>query len=732
MPLTKGQQKAYELMCSGENVFLTGEAGTGKSYVLQEFIERQRAQDKNVVVCAPSGIAAINVGGSTIHRTFKAPFEPAISRPGKVPSVITSADTIIIDEISMCRIDLFDFIAQTIIKANQRRSKKDEKDIQLIVVGDFCQLPPVVTDKDRKVLTEHYRDDVGNGYAFQSGFWGIFQFRTAYLQEIMRQSDKDFIDALNRARMGDASCIDYFNKNSCKNKLTGGIELCATNKQAQEINQKGLLGIRSVMHEYHAEESGEVNDSDRPAEQVLNLKEGARVMLLTNDAEDKWQNGSIGTINDLKMNSISIELDNGKMVEIVRHRWIIEKYIVDEEMCDGELQKVVRKEEIGRYEQFPLKLAYAITMHKSQGQTYDQVNISPAAWAPGQLYVALSRAKTIKKMHLTMPILPQYLVAAKEVVDFYHSLNNECNYDVNAINSVNKKNMEKEVDEMIEPRNFEENTDTELQEELIGQKQKTKTTSFRLTEETADKFKEFLEKIPGSREDAFIDLMDVYELHHSKSLVPDREKEINSFQIHANALVAAYTRSLEICAEAEDSIKKSYDYQITSKDKIIADYQEKYEEAKVKFNEIKNELDEFKAKLALAEKEAEDAKEKQVSAEQKAADKVEIANMLQIQLKEATDKVVEYPTLKETEAFLRGELAKSEQTIKDNQKDAEIAQERAVAAKDREIAAAKLDAEKELMKLEKEKNTENQVLRDKIDRLKDEISELKLELSKLR
>lgn len=422
MSFTEGQEKAYAYMWCGYNVFLCGEAGTGKSYVLHRFIHEKREKKKNVLVCAPSGIAAIHVSGVTIHRAFQAPTEPIIKPPAKVPLTVEVADILVIDEISMCRIDLFDYIAQTIQKANKKRQKYGKLPIQVIVVGDFCQLPPVLLDKDKEILDEYYGEDIGNAYAFQSKYWKRFQFKNIVLTDIVRQKDMNFVKALNQARMGDKQCVDFLNKNSANYPMKNGIYIYSTNCKVKELNTRELEVINNPLWEFEAGERGIVNEADRMTERILRLKVGARVMMLTNDSENKWQNGSLGTILNIKSEQIKVHLDNGKEVNVAPYSWKIERYVLVEQKVGEKTIKVLEKEEIGTFEQFPLKLAYAITMHKSQGQTYERANVSPDAWAPGQLYVALSRVKEINKMHLLSGIEERCLITAPEVKAFYENI----------------------------------------------------------------------------------------------------------------------------------------------------------------------------------------------------------------------------------------------------------------------------------------------------------------------
>ena len=407
------------------NVFLSGEAGTGKSYVLHQFINEKREARKNVLVCAPSGIAAIHVSGVTIHRAFQAPTEPIIRRPSKLPPTIEEADILVIDEISMCRIDLFDFVAQIVQKANKKRRQYGKEEIQVIVVGDFCQLPPVLSEKDKEILDEYYGEDIGNAYAFQSRYWNKFRFKNIVLSDIVRQNDMAFVEALNQARLAYKQCIDFFNQKSSEYPMKNGIYIYSTNRKVRELNTRELEKINQPLWEFEAEEKGMIKETDRMTEKTLKLKVGARVMTLTNDLENRWQNGSLGTIINIGKKQINIQLDNGNDVNITPHRWSVERYIVVEKMEGKHVVKMLEKEEIGAFEQFPLKLAYAITMHKSQGQTYDQANISPVAWAPGQLYVALSRVKEINKMYLLSDIKTQHLLTATEVKAFYQNIEME-------------------------------------------------------------------------------------------------------------------------------------------------------------------------------------------------------------------------------------------------------------------------------------------------------------------
>ena len=406
MALTAGQSAALHAMNAGRNVFLSGEAGTGKSFVLRTFLEQT---DRNVVVCAPTGIAAINVGGTTLHRAFKVPMDPIgpEKEPQTVQEVIEKAQTIVIDEISMCRFDVFEFVAKSIRKAEKKAKHKK----QLIVVGDFLQLPPVVTDKDRKALDFLWGDDaVRDGFAFQAPMWQDFDFVTVVLDEVMRQKgDSDFVTKLNDVRRGRVDALDWFNANAAAKQP--GICLCATNKEAERINSTEIEKLKGRARIYRADSQGNVSDTDKPVADFLKIKPGMRVMSVINAKTGEFQNGTLGTVKTAELGVVLVHWDNGVTAEVEPYTWDIFDYKVD--------GKEVKKVTIGSFRQMPLKPAYAITIHKSQGQTYDSVNVYPNCFADGQLYVALSRCKTIEHLHLVKKIKPEWLRTSGDVLAFY-------------------------------------------------------------------------------------------------------------------------------------------------------------------------------------------------------------------------------------------------------------------------------------------------------------------------
>lgn len=427
--LTKDQKRALAILESGKNVFLTGEAGTGKSFVLKEYMHRNR--NKNIIVCAFTGIAAINVGGSTLHRVFKAPL--GVIRPGeynKNPAdFIVKADIIIIDEISMCRIDLFEYVIRSIRAAENKRQTYENMEAleqgrmprvidpkQIIVVGDFYQLAPVIGKNDETAFYTFWnRDTICDGFAYASSLWYDLDFKNIVLREIVRQSgDPEYIQNLNKIRNGDINGVVWFNEHVSREPLPGAIFLCGTNAKANRINDQRSQAITTESKIYRASTSGVVGEGDKMTSEELVLKVGMQVMTLVNDTNRQYQNGSIGKITALWDDHVDVRFNNGKLASVVYYDWEISGY----EVHGDKIERVV----LGNYKQLPLKIAYAITIHKSQGQTYSNVNISPECFAPGQLYVALSRAQTSKGMSFEHAISSGALKTSYHVKRFYEEL----------------------------------------------------------------------------------------------------------------------------------------------------------------------------------------------------------------------------------------------------------------------------------------------------------------------
>ncbi len=413
------QRIALQQMIDGKNIFLTGGAGTGKSTIISEFKKYLENTNKEYIICAPTGIASINIEGVTLHRAFKIPLGPILEKPKFIPQILKDIECIIIDEISMVRIDVFEYVASMIINTNRFRQKNCMPMIQVIVCGDFFQLPPVITENDREVLEKFAYSNLRKGFAFESPMWSIFNFLFIELNEVVRQSDYNFISALHNIRIGNKNAISWFN-NACSNvEQKDAILVCGTNKKADEKNK---LELDKIANEkkwvFKSEITGIVNENDKVAPDVIELKVGCRVMVLINDTiDDEYQNGSLGNVTKITKDEVTVKIDEGNTVVITRNTWKIENY-KGETNSKGKVS--VSKETIGTYTQFPLKLGYAVTIHKSQGKTFDKANIDPWCWDCGQLYVALSRVSDIQGLSLMSPIQPRCLVCDYDVKRFYN------------------------------------------------------------------------------------------------------------------------------------------------------------------------------------------------------------------------------------------------------------------------------------------------------------------------
>lgn len=431
---TKDQNRAYSYAMAGQSLFITGGPGTGKSFLVKALIKMFEVTGKSVLAMAPTGIAAVNIGGATIHRTLGLKRGEVInansmSIKGKKCPLLDKADVVIIDEISMVRMDLFELIAKCIRMSSNRTGNH----IQLLVIGDFFQLPPVMQPETRDLLEQYYNMPVGRGYCFNSQEWENFGFTTVILTETVRQKDAGFIAALNELRVGDTSCLKYFNTLSKEDDRFP--YLVNTNEQAEEINN---LKINELREKYKCDPflikatvTGKVTTEMLVPEEIR-LYPGTRVMLVVNDPGGRYQNGSCGTVTKIFTDRIEVQLDDGRRnVWVEAYTWKVMQSVVDE---DGKICHEV----CGTYTQLPLKLAYAITIHKAQGQTYANVNIDPACWEVAQLYVALTRVRTPEGVHLMRKIDPSAILTDKSVLGFYQKLkgdiqgntfNNEITFD---------------------------------------------------------------------------------------------------------------------------------------------------------------------------------------------------------------------------------------------------------------------------------------------------------------
>ena len=391
--------------------------------MLNALIEYYEKQKIGVVKAAPTGIAAINIGGATLHSLFKLPLNVAVSKATKYPDFLDETDVLIIDEISMLRIDFFDRVMQTIALANSSPDRKKSKDIQLIFCGDFFQLTSIIKTEDREILSEYYGKDIGFGFCFQSEYWKSFSVKTIMLKEVMRQKgDEKFCEALEKCKLGNKECIAYFNEKFSKSEIKNAIWVCGKNATVADINARYLGEVKGKLYTFTAEYSGEATRSDNLCDHVFECKVGARVMLLKNDCDMRYQNGSLGTVKKISRKTIEVVLDeSGESVTIEKAKFpkmTYEKEVVIDKKTH-EVKSSLVANEIGCAEQFPIRLGYAVTVHKAQGQTFDKMNFEPQIFAVAQLYVALSRCKKIENIYSTKPLTASMIRCAKPVKEFY-------------------------------------------------------------------------------------------------------------------------------------------------------------------------------------------------------------------------------------------------------------------------------------------------------------------------
>ena len=407
---------------TGRSVFLTGKAGTGKTTFLRKVVEESR---KRVVVVAPTGIAAINAGGVTIHSFFQLPLHPFI--PGakieskfafskEKRSIIKTTDLLVIDEISMVRCDVLDAIDSVLRRFRNRF--KPFGGVQLLMIGDLQQLTPVVTDEEAQLLSSYYPTP----YFFGSRALSAVDYVTIELKEVYRQQDEKFISVLNAVRGGHPSADvirilnSRYDPNFAPSSDEGYIRLTTHNNIANSYNEKQLFLIDEPLHCFDAVIQGTFPEYSYPTEFRLELKVGAQVMFVKNDpsSERRYFNGKIGVVTDFYEEYILVQCpDDDEKIAVEPLEWENCRYVINE--ATQEMETEVQ----GVFRQYPLRLAWAITIHKSQGLTFDRAIIDAASsFASGQVYVALSRCRTLEGMVLATPLHQNAVMTDMRVDDY--------------------------------------------------------------------------------------------------------------------------------------------------------------------------------------------------------------------------------------------------------------------------------------------------------------------------
>jgi len=411
-PLSPEQQAVFDAIeTTREHVFVTGRAGTGKSTLLNHLSWNT---SKQLVISAPTGVAALNVGGQTIHSLFRLPIgviaDHDIDQGPEVRKLLGTIDTLVIDEVSMVNADLLDAVDRSLRQARQRQEPFGG--VQVVLFGDPYQLAPVPGDgEERAYFADHYR----SMWFFDAKVWDEAELKIFELSTIHRQHEDEFKYLLTGVRHGQVTAEMAERLNSVGSRPApeeGAITLATTNATVNRINGLALGRLPGRVLTAKAEINGEFGGRAYPADEALELKVGAQVMFLRNDPDQRWVNGSIGVVTKIA-DTVWVEID-GDRHEVQPAIWERYRYSYSAET------KQLRKDVVAEFTQFPLRLAWAVTIHKSQGKTYDAaiVDLGQRSFAPGQTYVALSRITALEGLYLTRPLRPSDIIVDQNVVRF--------------------------------------------------------------------------------------------------------------------------------------------------------------------------------------------------------------------------------------------------------------------------------------------------------------------------
>ena len=413
--LNQSQMDAFNTIeRTHSNILILGQAGTGKSTFVQYL---KSASAKRIICACPTAVSALNIGGQTIHSLFQ--IQPRdfimpelLKLKAKPRNILNATDVLVIDEISMVAPDLLDAI--DILARQARHNNEPFGGIQVVAIGDMFQLPPVITRDSEQYYESFYEHK--NAYFFDANVYKRADFIKYDFNMVYRQSDDDLLQNLVRLRDGDANALGFFN--ACRideeSVRKNAVIITPFRAVAERINTDKLNQIMSPEITYNGVLSGNFNANDVPAPMELKLKQGALVMFVKNG--DKWHNGSMGIVENLGAKEIIVQLlddDKNDLVVVKPEKWEKIEYSRDEN------DRIIENE-IGSYKQFPLTLGYAMTIHKAQGKTLSKVviDISRGAFAHGQTYVALSRTRHAKDMHIVKPLTHRDVIFDKRILDF--------------------------------------------------------------------------------------------------------------------------------------------------------------------------------------------------------------------------------------------------------------------------------------------------------------------------
>ena len=395
-----------------ENIFVTGRAGTGKSTLLNHLSWNT---SKQLVISAPTGVAALNVGGQTIHSLFRLPIgviaDHDIEQSAELRKLLNTIDALVIDEVSMVNADLLDAVDRSMRQARQRPHEAFGG-VQVVLFGDPYQLAPVPGDADERA---YFADQYRSMWFFDAKVWNDTDLRIFELNTIHRQHEEEFKAMLNAVRHGTvtAEIAERLNSVGARPAPTDdAITLATRNDTVNRINAAELAKLPGRVLTAKAEIAGDFGGRAFPADESLELKVGARVMFLRNDSDQRWVNGTVGTVRKIT-SKVFVDVD-GETHEVEPAVW--EKY----KYSYSAATKQLRRDIVAEFTQFPLRLAWAVTIHKSQGKTYDRaiVDLGQRSFAPGQTYVALSRITELDGLYLTRPLRPSDIIVDENVQRF--------------------------------------------------------------------------------------------------------------------------------------------------------------------------------------------------------------------------------------------------------------------------------------------------------------------------
>jgi ATP-dependent DNA helicase PIF1 len=395
-----------------DHIFVTGRAGTGKSTLLNHLSWNT---SKQLVICAPTGVAALNVGGQTIHSLFRLPIgviaDHEIEQSGELRKLLNTIDTLVIDEVSMVNADLLDAVDRSLRMARSRRHEAFGG-VQLVLFGDPYQLAPVPGDADERA---YFADRYQSMWFFDAQVWNETDLTIFELATVHRQHEAEFRYMLNAVRHGQVTkeIADRLNSTGARTPPDDGIiTLATTNATVNRINAVNLAKLPGKSRIARADINGDFGGRAFPADEELELKLGAQVMFLRNDSDQRWVNGSLGVVTRIAQ-TVWVEVD-GEEHEVQPSTW--EKYKYSYSPATKELKKDV----VAEFTQFPLRLAWGVTIHKSQGKTYERavVDLGQRSFAPGQTYVALSRISALDGLYLSRDLRPSDILVDENVLRF--------------------------------------------------------------------------------------------------------------------------------------------------------------------------------------------------------------------------------------------------------------------------------------------------------------------------